>query len=79
MLRRLLPVTCIATMLLSAQPSPVRFLEVTKAAGLNFVHNSGRAGKRWLPETMGAGAVWFDADGDGYPDLFLVNSKDWTP
>ena len=66
-------------MLLSAQPSPVRFLEVTKAAGLNFVHNSGRAGKRWLPETMGAGAVWFDADGDGYPDLFLVNSRDWAP
>jgi hypothetical protein len=52
---------------------------VTKAAGLNFVHNSGRAGKRWLPETMGSGAVWFDADADGYPDLFLVNSKDWTP
>lgn len=76
MLRRLLLLTCIVTML-SAQQPPVRFLEVTKAAGLNFVHNSGRAGKRWLPETMGSGVAWFDADADGWPDLLLVNSKDW--
>ena len=29
-------------------------------------HNSGRAGKKWLPETLGSGVAFFDADGDGW-------------
>jgi hypothetical protein len=58
---------------------PVRFTDVTAKAGIRFVHNSGRAGKKWLPETMGAGCAFFDFDGDGWPDILLVNSKDWTP
>ena len=43
-----------------------------------FTHNAGRAGKKWLPETMGPGCAFFDADGDGWPDILLVNGKDWT-
>ncbi len=66
----------LTAMLSSAQ---VQFTDVTKAAGIQFIHNSGRAGKHWLPETMGAGCIFFDYDGDGWPDIFLVNSKDWTP
>jgi hypothetical protein len=61
------------------QPRGVAFTDVTTAAGIRFTHNSGRAGKKYLPETLGAGAAFFDADGDGWPDLFLVNSKNWTP
>jgi hypothetical protein len=49
MLRRVLPVTCIATMLLSAQPSPVRFLEVTKAAGLQLRARRRRSGQTLAP------------------------------
>src|SRR5581483_8612189 len=30
-------------------------------------------------ETMGSGGAFFDADGDGWLDVLLVNSKDWTP
>jgi hypothetical protein len=42
---------------------------------MRFTHNSGRAGKKWLPETMGAGCAFFDADGDGWLDALLINSK----
>ena len=59
--------------------SPVRYTDVTSAAGVKFTHNSGRAGKKWLPETMGSGCAFFDADGDGWLDIILINSKDWTP
>ena len=62
-----------------AFPQDVQFADVTKSAGITFTHNSGRAGKRWLPETMGSGCAFIDADGDGWPDIVLVNSKDWTP
>ena len=59
--------------------SKARFVDVTEASHVKFTHNSGRAGKKWLPETMGAGAAWFDFDGDGKLDLLLINSKSWTP
>ena len=58
---------------------PITFTDVTAQAGIKFVHNSGRAGKKFLPETVGSGVAWFDADGDGWPDILLINSKDWTP
>ena len=47
----------------------VHFTDVTAAAGIRFTHNSGRTGKKWLPETMGSGCVFFDADGDGWQDI----------
>ena len=55
----------------------VTFTDVTQSAGIRFVHNSGAFGRKYLPETMGSGAVWFDADGDGWQDLLLVNSTSW--
>src|SRR6266704_3616468 len=62
-----------------AGPSPlaVRFTDVTREAGITFVHNSGATGRRYLPETMGSGVVFFDYDGDGRQDLFFVNGADW--
>ena len=57
--------------------SPVTFTDVTMSAGIRFVHNSGAFGKKYLPETLGAGGLFLDADGDGWQDLLLVNSMNW--
>ncbi len=64
---------------LAGAPSTVTFTDATKASGIAFTHNNGKSGKKWLPETLGSGCVFFDADGDGWPDVLLINSKSWTP
>jgi hypothetical protein len=63
----------------AANEADVRFTDITPAAGIKFTHNSGRAGKKWLPETMGPGCAFLDADGDGWLDILLINGKDWMP
>ena len=69
----------IASSVTQGQAGAVTFKDVTSAAGVSFTHNSGRAGRKYLPETMGAGGAFVDLDGDGWPDLVLVNGRDWTP
>ena len=58
-------------------PSEVTFTDVTKQAGIRFVHNNGAFGKKYLPETMGSGVAFLDYDNDGWLDIFLVNCSDW--
>jgi hypothetical protein len=50
-----------------ASSSGPSFTNVTTSAGIRFKHNNGAFGKKYLPETMGSGVAFFDADGDGSP------------
>ena len=70
-------VAALAALAAAAPPAGVTFTDVTKAAGITFVHNSGRDGRKLLPETLGSGCAFFDADGDGWPDILLVNGRAW--
>ena len=58
--------------------SGITFKDITSQAGINFTHVNGAFGQKWLPETMGSGVAWIDYDGDGFQDLFIVNSRNWT-
>ncbi|MGB6431639.1 MAG: CRTAC1 family protein [Candidatus Acidiferrales bacterium] len=61
----------------TAQPAGIRFEDITRAAGIHFVHNNGSFGKKWLPETMGPGVAFIDFDNDGWQDILIVNGMDW--
>jgi hypothetical protein len=52
-----------------------RFVDITRQAGIRFVHNTGAFGKKYLPETMGPGCAFIDYDNDGNPDILLVNGS----
>jgi len=54
-----------------------RLVDVTASAGIDFRHNSGAFGAKYLPETLGSGCAFFDYDGDGWLDILLVNAMDW--
>ncbi|MCG3135772.1 MAG: hypothetical protein HMLKMBBP_03528 [Planctomycetes bacterium] len=58
-------------------PPALAFTDVTKAAGVDFVHETGADGRKLLPETMGSGCAFFDLEGDGDPDLLLLSGAAW--
>ena len=51
---------------------PLQFTEVSKEAGIEFVHFPGTRTSQ-LPEDMGSGLAWGDYDGDGWLDLVVVD------
>jgi hypothetical protein len=50
------------------------FVDVAESSGLRFHHRSGAAGRFLLPEIMGGGVGLLDYDGDGWLDVYLVQS-----
>jgi enediyne biosynthesis protein E4 len=57
--------------------SQVQFVDITTKSGIQFTHNNGAAGNKYLPETLGAGGAFLDYNNDGLQDILLVNGKDW--
>jgi len=62
----------------TAVTSSIHFADSTQKAGIRFVHHSGATGKKYLPETLGSGCAFVDLDGDGWPDILLINGKDFS-
>ena len=54
-----------------------RLVDVTSRAGIQFKHNSGAYGGKFLPETLGSGCAFLDYDRDGWQDILLINGTSW--
>lgn len=77
---RFLCVSVTLWFLLCPKPSAaqkITFRDITSQAGIQFRHNNGAFGKKYLPETMGPGCAFIDYDNDGWQDILLVNSENW--
>ncbi len=56
--------------------APLVFEDVTdKTVLANFKHRSGTAQKNYIFETTSGGVAIFDYDGDGLPDIYLLNGS----
>src|SRR6478672_2691584 len=54
-----------------------RLVDVTAESGIRFRHFTGADGRYFMPESVGCGGAFLDYDGDGWLDVFLVNSSNW--
>ena len=60
----------------SGRPFPVNFVDVAQEAGLRMRFTSGNdEAKKYIIEANGTGVAFFDYDGDGRQDVFLVNGS----
>ena len=50
-----------------------QFVDIASQAGVAFRHTNGASVDKHLVETMGSGGLFFDYDGDGWIDIFLVD------
>lgn len=53
---------------------PVKFTDITAAAGIHFRHQSSKTPQKYFIETMGSGCAFIDYDGDGWQDILLLNN-----
>src|SRR6516225_5856393 len=63
----------------SPTPGVPWFVDVTRSAGIDFSHFDSASDVEYIPETLGSGVAWIDYDGDGWPDLFVVQDGPLRP
>jgi len=54
------------------EPSPFRFAEIARQAGIDFVHFSGMTRDKYFPTANSSGVALFDFDNDGLLDLYFA-------
>ncbi|MDX6574709.1 MAG: enediyne biosynthesis protein [Blastocatellia bacterium] len=59
--------------MVAGQGLNVRFTDIAEKSGVKFKHVSSPE-KKYIVESMSGGVALFDYDGDGYLDVYLVNS-----
>lgn len=55
-------------------PEPPWFEDVTAASGIDFIHDAGPLGNYPTQQIIGSGCALCDLDGDGRPDVYLLNN-----
>jgi enediyne biosynthesis protein E4 len=58
------------------QEKAIQFTDITKAAGIHFTHFKGNNGTSINLEEFGPGVCVSDYDGDGWQDIYFVNTRD---
>ncbi len=53
---------------------PVRFTDISGAAGLHWTYQNGATGRHLMIEDLGSGVAFFDYNNDGLLDIFVVQS-----
>jgi enediyne biosynthesis protein E4 len=64
---------CVIVLHGAGTPAPILLRDVTRETGIQFVHNDGSSGQRYIVESVSAGLALFDYDGDGLIDIYFLN------
>ena len=62
----------------AVEPASIVFHNAAAQVGIDFHHHNSMSPKKYMPETIGAGAVFFDFNRDGWVDIFLIDSGSLT-
>ena len=78
-LRQLILPLCAACAVENETDPAIRFVDVAVEAGITSINVSGSPDKRWIIEAKGGGLGWFDSDGDGDLDAYIINGSAFEP
>jgi enediyne biosynthesis protein E4 len=72
--KELIVLAAAAAAVVSGADHPLpQFVDIARQAGVAFHHTNGASAEKHLVETMGSGGLFFDYDGDGWIDIFVVD------